>query len=96
MAILSMLGLWPWSGKKPSDADEGVAEVVLGLQGASCSPFPPVFPPSEVSRREVSLLLAPFKPTLDDPFRCFVFLSKVTRSGPLALPYDLYIDRRLT
>ena len=96
MAILSILGLWPWSGTEPEEIDEGVAEVVLNLQGDGSSPFPPVFPPSEVSRREASLLPAPFGPTLDDPFRCFVFLSKVTRSGLLALPGDLYIDRLLT
>lgn len=91
MAILSILGLWPCCG---TEFDEGVAEVVLNLRDDDDSgPLPPPFPPS--SGRKVSLLPVPFEPALDDPFRCFVFLSKVTRSGLLALPGDLYICRRL-
>jgi hypothetical protein len=85
---LSTLGLWLccWT--------EGVAEVVLILRHES-DPFLPPSPPSEVSARRVSLLPVPLEPWFDDPLRCFVFLSKVTRSGLLALPGDLYIDRRL-
>lgn len=73
--------------------DEGVAEVVLNLLLDESTP--PLLPPSEASARRVSLLPVPLEPALDDPFRCFALLSKVTRSGLLALPGDLYMDRRL-
>ena len=88
MAILSTLGLWP-RGIEFEEVDEGVAEVVLNLRHES-GPLPA----SETSARKVSLLPVPFEPRLDDPFRCFVFLSKVTRSGLLALPGDRYMSRR--
>jgi hypothetical protein len=88
VAILSTLGLRPcWL--EPEEVDEGVAEVVLNLRDDDSAP--PPLPPSNASGRKVSLLPV----VLDDPCRCFVFLSRVTRSGLLALPGDLYIDRRL-
>lgn len=90
VAILSTLGLRPCCGTEFDEVDEGVAEVVLNLRDDDSAP-----PPSEASGRKVSLLPGPCEPTLDGPFRCLVFLSKVTRSGLLALPGDRYIDRRL-
>lgn len=93
VVILSTLGLGPCCGMEFDEVDEGEAEVVLNLRDDDS--VPPPFPPSETSTRKVSLLPVPFEPVLDDPFRCFVFLSRVTRSGLLALPGDLYIDRRL-
>ena len=92
VAILSTLGLWPCGWTELDEVDEGVAEVVLNLRDDDSAP---PLPPSEASTRKVSLFPVPFKPVLDDPCRCFVFLSRVTRSGLLALPGDLYIDRRL-
>jgi len=94
VAILSTLGLWPCCGTEFDEVDEGVAEVVLNLLDDDSTPLPPL-PPSEGSARRASLLLVPFEPVLDGPLRCFVFLSRVTRSGLLALPGDLYMDRRL-
>ena len=94
MAILSTFGLGPCCGTELDEVDEGVAEVVLNLRDDDSAP--PPLPPSEASTRKVSLLPVPLGPALDDPFRCLVFLSRVTRSGLLALPGDLYIDRRLT
>ena len=93
VAILSTLGLRPCCGIEFDEVDEGAAEVVLTLRDDDSAP--PPLPPSEASARKVSLSPVPFKRVLDDPFRCFVFLSRVTRSGLLALPGDLYIDRRL-
>lgn len=93
VAILSTLGLWPCCGTEFDEVDEGVAEVVLNLLDDDSAP--PPLPPSEASARRVSLPPVPPEPALDDPFRCFALLSKVTRSGLLALPGDLYMDRRL-
>ena len=76
MEILSTLGLWPWSGKEPDEVDEGVAEVVLNLQGdglQSASSSIPSF--RDVQTRSVSVVF-PIRTNIGRPVPLFRFLER--------------------
>jgi len=78
LAILSILGLWFCGG---IELDEGVAEVVLNSE--TIPTISPTIRLLRVVHAQIVSVACPVRTCVDVPFRCFVFLSKVTRSGLL-------------